>query len=275
MADFNGPVPNPPEERSKRWFSEDVPEISPRTREVLEEYSKIPPEEINAHVTDIRDKAWAIHNYPCIGSWRFLDLALGQHALYPEVLERMLTGSQIYLDLGCAFGQDIRRLVADGVDSGNCYGADLQLDFINLGYELFRDRDTLKTEFIAANVFEAESGLDRLDGRVDVVGASSFFHLFNWDEQVHIGKRVVRLLRPRKGSLLLGRQVGNEKAGDVPRRAGTGSRFRHDGQSWQRLWDQIGQEVGASFETSWSGKPMVTDHHEQGALMTEISVRRL
>lgn len=53
MADFNGPVPNPPEECSKRWFSEDVPEISPRTREVLEKYSKIPPEEINAHVTDI------------------------------------------------------------------------------------------------------------------------------------------------------------------------------------------------------------------------------
>lgn len=52
-------------------------------------------------------------------------------------------------------------------------------------------------------------------------------------------------------------------------------RFRHDGQSWQRLWDQIGKEVGASFETSWSGKRMVTDHHEQGALMTEVSVRRL
>lgn len=53
MADFNGPVPNPPAERSKRWFSDDVPELSPRTREVLEKYSKVSPEDINAHVTDI------------------------------------------------------------------------------------------------------------------------------------------------------------------------------------------------------------------------------
>lgn len=53
MADFNGPVPNPPAERSKRWFSDDVPELSARTREVLEKYSKIPPEDINAHVTNI------------------------------------------------------------------------------------------------------------------------------------------------------------------------------------------------------------------------------
>ncbi len=128
-----------------------------------------------------RDKAWAIHSYPCIGQWRFLDLSIGLHKLYPEVLDRMRTGQQTYLDLGCAFGQDIRRLVADGVDTSKCYASDLQLDFIELGYELFRDKETLKTKFIAANVFDTDSSLKDLEGTIDIVGASSFFHLFNWE----------------------------------------------------------------------------------------------
>lgn len=167
----------------------------------------------------------------------------------------MRSGDGIYLDLGCAFGQDIRRLVADGVDSANCYGSDYQLDFIELGYELFNDQSTLKSQFIAADIFDDTSELNRLQSSVDIIGASSFFHLFNWDDQKKIAKRVVRLLRPHKDSLLVGRQIGDEIAGEKVRRSGSGSRYRHNAISWKSFWEEVGRETGATLEVEVTTQP--------------------
>lgn len=204
-----------------------------------------------------RDKAWAIHSYPCIGQWRFLDLSIGLHQLYPEILMRMRTGEQTYLDLGCAFAQDIRRLVADGVDGKKCYGSDYELDFIDLGYELFRDKDTLKSEFIAADIFDNKSALTKLEGKVDIIGASSFFHLFSWSDQKKVATRVIKLLRPQKDSLLVGRQIGDEVAGEKTRRSGSGSRYRHNADSWKRFWQEVGDQTGVEFEVEVRDRPMM------------------
>ena len=82
------------------------------------------------------------------------------------------------VDLGCAFAQDIRQLVCDGVPAENLYGVELDERFIDLGYGLFLDKEKLRSLFVVANVLEEHSDLDRLDGKVDVVYASQFFHLF-------------------------------------------------------------------------------------------------
>lgn len=182
---------------------------------------------------------------------------------------------QIYLDLGCAFAQDIRRLVADGVDSANCYGSDYQLDFIELGYELFKDKATLKSEFIAADIFDANSALRDLEGSVDIIGASSFFHLFNWEDQKKIALRVVGLLKSRKGSLIVGRQIGDEVAGEKVRRSGSGSRYRHNADSWRRLWEEVGNETGTVFEVEVATRPTKATFQDIGSIGMEFSVRRL
>ena len=166
----------------------------------------------------------------------------------------MRSGDQMYLDLGCAFAQDIRRLVADGVDSSRCYGSDLRLDFIDLGYDLFRDRDTLQSKFICADVFDPAGPLKELDDGVDIIGASSFFHLFSWEEQKKVAHRVVKLMTPQRDSLLVGRQVGNTDPAEVPRRNGSGSRFRHNVESWRKLWNEVGEEAGVRFDVD--GVPM-------------------
>ena len=82
------------------------------------------------------------------------------------------------VDLGCAFAQDICQLVCDGVPAENLYSVELDERFIDLGYGLFLDREKLRSSFLVANVLEEHSGLDRLDGKVDVVYASQFFYLF-------------------------------------------------------------------------------------------------
>jgi len=228
-----------------------------------------------------REKAWSVWPYPCIGQWRFLQLAIGQHALYrSEILPRMLTGEQIYLDLGCAFAQDIRRLVADGVDSRQCYGSDLRLEFLDLGYELFGDKQTLKSRFIDADIFDTNSDLRDLQGRIDIVDASSFFHLFSLEQQKTIARRVSTLLRPQKDSLVVGRQVGSEEPGEYPRRDGQGSRYRHDLASWRQLWAEVGAELGVRYEVNGILKAVegITDRPhtgEFGRKMMEFSVRRL
>ena len=151
----------------------------------------------------------------------------------------------------------------------------MRLDFIDIGYELFRDKETLQSDFIAADVFDAKSSLRKLEGTVDVINASSFFHLFDRDEQKTIALRISKLLRPVKDSLLVGRQVGNEVAGETPRRDGSGSRWRHNAESWRNLWMEVGSQTGAKFEVNVSSKPATEDFQRSGDVRMEFTVRRL
>lgn len=202
-----------------------------------------------------RDRAWQIHPYPCIGQFRFLDLSISLHPSYALVLNRLTSKNQpqTLLDLGCCFGQDIRKLVADGAPSSSLYGCDLRPDFFELGYDLFLDRETLQSKFLAGDVFAAaeEDGgkeLAKLDGRLDVVHAASFLHLFSWEEQVRACARIVRLLKPVEGSMLLGRQVGSGVPGETQDRVRPSlSRYRHDEESFKKMW----KEVGEKTRTRW------------------------
>ncbi|KAK0930463.1 hypothetical protein LTR29_016708 [Friedmanniomyces endolithicus] len=271
-------------EEYKQRFYIPVLELSESTKKLLVEYSKIPEDQLQAHVERIREKAWAIYPYPCIGMGRFLNLHISTHPLYhSSILPRLLTGTQLYLDLGCAFAQNLRRLVFDGVPSAQCHGADLRLEFLDLGYELFADRATLESRFIAADVFDEGSALSELDGRVDIVDASSFFHLFSLDEQKKVARRVLALLKPREGSLVLGRQVGNLRPGEYARRGGEGTRYRHDVASWRGMWEEVGREKGVELEV-WGElrkverlgvKVNAAEVEGEGAMMMVFWVRRL
>jgi len=267
------------------WYLKNIENVSDSTRALLENYSKIPSDQVVSHCLKIRDQAWDVFPYPCIGQFRFLDLSIGLHPLYQEILSRMKTGKQKYLDLGCCFGQDIRRLVADGVPSENCYGSDLRLDFMQIGYKLFLDEDALKTEFIAGDVFDPESNLKKLEGNMDVIHAAAFFHLFGWDEQKAIARRVLKLLKPQKDSLLVGRQVGNVKGGEFPHRTNPSrSMFRHDNETWKQMWTEIGTEMNVqlSVESQLLDWPSTvttgvesTWLQSEGARRLVFSVRRL
>lgn len=193
----------------------------------------------------------------------------------------MKTGNENLLDLGCAFAQDIRRLVADGVDSSKCVGADLRLEFLDLGYELFRDKETLKSRFIEADIFEEENALNSLYGKIDIINSSSFFHLFSLDECKRAARRCIKLFTGKKGNLLVGRQVGQEEAGEFARHSGE-LRYRHNIDSWRRMWTEVGEESGIVFKVDGH----LTDHQgfmpadatfvrDPGAKIMIFSVRRV
>jgi hypothetical protein len=129
------------------------------------------------------------------------------------------------------------------------YGSDLKGGFVDIGYDLFHDRATLKTTFIEADIFDPESKLKPLEGTVDIVHASSFFHLFDWDDQVNAAKRVVQLLKAQPGSMVVGRQIGHVDAHAVVHRFLSGKTlFRHNVESFAKFWKQVGDETNTSWE---------------------------
>jgi hypothetical protein len=93
---------------------------------------------------------------------------------------------------------------------------------------------------------------------MDIVNANSFFHLFSWDQQVTAVKQVIALLRPRPGSLVVGRQVGRKNPIDPDDEENASKRYCHDVETWKRLWRQVERETGSRWEVEawmevWEG----------------------
>ncbi|KAK8216420.1 hypothetical protein IWZ01DRAFT_539329 [Phyllosticta capitalensis] len=226
--------------------------------EILIKHCGIPEQDVLKHVTEQRDKAWNVFPYPCIGKWQFLDCGINKSAVYPEVLERIKSG-QKYLEAGCAFGQDIRKLVTDGAPPANLIAEDLSDDLWSVGFDLFNDASKLDVRFIAADVQAASSPLtmpppEGVAGTVDMIHASWFFHLFTRTEQVNAARNLIQALRPGPGTLIMGRQIGNKHPGEygkkIPHkdgREGT-TAYRHTEETWKQLWQEVGESTGSKWE---------------------------
>lgn len=163
----------------------------------------------------------------------------------------MKRGDQ-YLDIGCCMGQDIRKLVFSGAPSENIYASDIKKTFWDFGYDMFLDKSTLKTHFFEADIFDIDSDLKKMDGKIDIINAASFFHLFSWDEQVKAAKRAVQLLKPITGSLIIGRQGGKPEAGSFAHLKKELTAYWHNPESWSKMWKLVGEETGTEWEVDSS-----------------------
>ncbi|KAL8898829.1 MAG: hypothetical protein Q9207_006507 [Kuettlingeria erythrocarpa] len=310
------------------WYSPDIKDLPEVTRELFEQYSGIPATDVIDHVQNMRSKAFAIYPYPCIGQLRFLNLSLSRHPLYPEVLGRLrprshlepqmyesldMSGNvssvsyvhsqpQLFLDLGCCLAQDLRKLVFDGVPSENLHGLDIERGFIDLSYDLFKDRATLKSRFVVEDMFHANAEgnghlneespagegkppsasstphLASLENRMSVIAANSIFHLYNYSDQLRLAKRVVQLLSPERGSLILGRQVGSAQPGEYTAVNNQGTRYAHDIASFRKFWDQVAKDIGNDCRFRVEAildEEELGENKSQGQNWSEPNIRRL
>ncbi|KAF7628457.1 hypothetical protein AFLA_003813 [Aspergillus flavus NRRL3357] len=217
------------------WYQPTLPRLPETARQIFRDYSHIPEDNILEHIYRVRNKAWDVLPYPCIGVFRFLDFGANLSPIYPEVIQRLRAG-QTFLDLGCCFGQDIRKLVHDGAPSENIIGADTEGRFMDLGYELFRDKDTLKARFYAASVFDEEF-LSEWHGKIDIIYVGAFLHLFDIEKQALVVARLVELLRRRPGSIVFGRNLGAERGGAFRMKTLGWDVFRHSRETMRLLWE--------------------------------------
>ncbi|KAH9903902.1 S-adenosyl-L-methionine-dependent methyltransferase [Xylariomycetidae sp. FL2044] len=259
--------------RAVAWYQDTLSRVPQVAREVLQQYSKVPEKQLLEHIYRVRDQAWDVMPFPCIGVFRFLDFPACLSPVYPEVLSRVRNG-ETFLDLGCCFGQDIRKLAHDGAPSHNLIGVDLEPRFLELGYELFRDRDTLRARFQAADVFDPNFLAD-LAGKVDIIFVGSFLHLFDFDQQKAIVAQLGKLLRPKAGSLVFGRHRATANEGGITKANALGwTLFHHSEETMERLWAEapVGkwevssnlvpyQSEGWTKSTEWQGGDVVMQQY--------------
>jgi hypothetical protein len=96
-------------------------------------------------------------------------------------------------------------------------------------------------------VFDDSSPLVELAGKINIIYTGAFFQVFNFDQQETIAARIVQLLVPQPASVIIRQQSGSETAGDYSRASDTSRRkhFRHNPESWQELWDGVGEKTGS------------------------------
>ncbi|KAK0192578.1 hypothetical protein F5146DRAFT_1120396 [Armillaria mellea] len=187
-------------------------------------------EELKNHILTVQAEAYKIRAYPCIRMFTFLRLGISRHPSYQRFLAigREREGA-IYLEIGCCFGNDARKTVADGFPVHQVIATDLHSEFWSLGHKLFKSTpDSFPARFIAADMLylkdSSEDGtytaisevqsLDQLRGSVAAIHAAAFFHLFDEEQQ----------LQATAKSLSLGA-------------ASTRSMFCHSPETWRSMWD--------------------------------------
>ncbi|KAI1446502.1 hypothetical protein F5Y02DRAFT_64234 [Annulohypoxylon stygium] len=238
-------------------YIEELPTDIEPIRGFLEKYSGIRSKDIDEHIHEIRDRLWDIYPYVCVGHFRFLSLKFTLDPQYQVVLNRLLAPkSEVnFLDVGCCVGQVLRKLAFDGVDPSRLFGTDLEPRFIEAGYDLFKDRNKLKATFAVGDMLSlggesstSDGNLEVFDGKMNIIHATCFFHLFTRENQIRAAQRMVRFLNPDDPDVMIfGRQVGTTTPGD--REGAKRSRFLHNAASWQELWDEVGKLTGTAWRT--------------------------
>jgi len=233
------------------WYQSDVQSIPEEARALLETYSGLKPEEVLPHVLAIRDAGFDLGSYACIGQLRFLTHSFPDFPYYQRVVQRLKTGST-FLDAGCCFGQELRYLInSEGIASERLYGFDLETRFIDLGYDLFRDRDRLRSTLVRGDLSSSLDGggnnaeLAALKGKIDIVYVSSVLHLWNWDDMVAATKRLVELVRKESGAMIVGKQMGSLEAKEA--QMPFGMHYRHNVESINKFWAQVARETNTRW----------------------------
>ncbi|KAJ7600243.1 hypothetical protein C8J56DRAFT_909746 [Mycena floridula] len=219
-------------------------------------------EELKEHILAIQRKANEIHNFPFIYTLSFTQPTISQNAAYERILDLGRTRDDaIFLDLGCCFGTDARRLAFDGFPAENMVCSDLFPDFWALGHELFRQ--SFPASFLSGDLFDhnfiahdapwysvppneaptlgALKSLTPLQGHVSVINMARLFHLFDQEQQLELARQAASLLSPLPGSTICGVHItGFNRIHRYFQNA-----FQHSPESWTELWDGIVFDKGS------------------------------
>ncbi|OJJ69697.1 hypothetical protein ASPBRDRAFT_57324 [Aspergillus brasiliensis CBS 101740] len=241
------------------WYQTSVTAIDPAAQSMLENYSKLKPEEVIPHVLALRDKAFQIFPYPCIGQMRFLSCHLPRLPFYQHVLARLRASpANGFLDAGCCVGQELRHLVYSAlIPASQLYGFDLEPGFFELGYKLFRDNaESFPATFVGADLGVSDEDWARseivrkIKGKIGVVWAGSLLHFWDYEGQLRGVERLIGLTRGDVGTVVCGRQMGSTVAGLYDLNGLTEKilvHYRHNIESLGAFWREVGGRTGSRW----------------------------
>ncbi|KAE9390976.1 hypothetical protein BT96DRAFT_959659 [Gymnopus androsaceus JB14] len=239
-------------------------------------------EELKDHIMRIQSRAYELYQYPCIRVFDFTKLTMASLPAYNRVLKLgKERNGPIFLDIGCCFGTDVRKLIADGFPLENVISSDLRSDLWDFGHDLFRSTPTsFPAKFLAGDVFDDNfitlgsdaptydisrsdepksllglSTLTPLKGRISAIHASKLFHLFDEEMQEELACRLAALLSPTPGSVIFGHHAGSPTKGSgadskwaryrnangTSDGAHDNDMFWHSPASWSEMWTRDGK----------------------------------
>lgn len=187
------------------------------------------------------------------------------HAPYtPMLLQRLRNGAPL-LSVNTALGALLRYLVhTEHIPWHQLSACDPELSLLELGYELFRDREALGSAFFPANLDaepdggpESAGGLWKgLQGKFGIVHAGrGVFEGARWEVQRRAARRLVELCKKEGEVLVAGVVLGAEVAG-VDGKGG----WRHDVDSLRGLWEAVIEEAGGT----WRAEVRWIDEEDEG-----------
>lgn len=132
----------------------------------------------------------------------------------------------------------------DGAPPEKLYGAELHAPFIDLSYELFRDKGLASTFMEAdALVLSGDSPLAKLKGTVDFVHLGMVLHVFGLEKQRTLLENCIALLKPERGSMILGTAVGDVEGVQAP-----AGHYMHSDGTFKAMWAEISERTGVKFD---------------------------
>ncbi|KAJ3799752.1 hypothetical protein GGU11DRAFT_678756 [Lentinula aff. detonsa] len=228
---------------------------------------------LKEHIIEIAEKALQVYPYHCIHTFGFLRFRiLRAESGYKQLLKLGSTRpNAFFLDLGCCFGNDLRKAIEDGFPARNVVASDLRADFWSFGHDLFHSNtSTFPVLFIPGNVLDSSfisiqpplqfeelpsdfssvslqsllstnsesQSLNSLRGYLSAIHTSAFFHLFDKEEQILIAKKLASLLSPLPGSVIFGSQRGADEPQEGARSSTGTLYYRHSPETWKEMWEK-------------------------------------
>jgi SAM-dependent methyltransferase len=184
----------------------------------------------------------------------FLDLHMSQHPFYPTILSRFTNSPATrLLDVGCGLGQDVRKLVFDGVPAKQIYAVELKAGLISAGHDLFMDGGKEGITFLQGDAINDDIRTWKKDFQIEegfeMIHTGALFHLFAWETQLTIAKNLVELVHGKDEAVIFGwtfaaheaglRSVGPNKEAKV---------YGHNEESARRFWKEVGDVTGTEWE---------------------------
>ncbi|KAF4912204.1 Methyltransferase trt5 [Colletotrichum viniferum] len=237
---------------SAPWYTTRVGiDVLENARDILETYARVSPENVEVHVLTLRDKIWSVFPYPCVGRFSFLDFYLHRMPLYSSLVNRLKEPNAKHLDIACCVGQDIRKLVYDGVPSETIVGVEIEKGFIDAGYELFRDKQSLHTNFVVADVVEDKDGvLETMVCQFDSAHLGMCLHLWDREDQLKALRRIIQLLKSEPGVAILGHTIGHVEGIEVSLGMNGKPSLRHNLRTWEALWTDLSETTGSRWKVT-------------------------
>ncbi len=192
---------------------------------LFSEYSKMDIGQVIQRAQHIQKKALQIHHYRFIEFFRFLHPRISSNPF----LNSMLPLKGPFLDIGCAFGTDLRYLTTKGANPENLYGHDIHDGFISLGRELFYSNYSRtmenKLHFLIGSLTDSQL-IHVQNGNSAKVSLNSFYsffyachagsvlHLLSLNENLALVQKIFEILQPN--GYFIGRTAGTLDSSPPP-----------------------------------------------------------